>query len=108
MGMPAVLTQNGTGTSAVWVPDWLQTPFVVGLALKPAGATGNLELTYDSLSSPTATAGNVTWFTAVAFVAGTNATATFTSPVQGFRINIATSLSTGVVTAVFVQATFPR
>ena len=107
MGMPAVVTVNGTGTSAIWTPDWMQTPFVVGLGLTPAGATTTVEATYDSLASPTATAGNVTWFTVVALT-GINASATFTSPVQGFRLNVATSLSTGVVTATFVQATFPR
>lgn len=106
MPMPAVLTRNGTGTSAVWIPDWMQNPFVVGIGLNPAGATGSLEATFDSLASPTATAGNVTWFTVIA-LGGVVASATFTSPVQGFRINIATSLSTGVVTATFIQATYP-
>lgn len=106
MPMPAVLTRNGTGTSAVWTPDWMQNPFVVGIALNPAGATGAIEATYDSLASPTATAGNVTWFTVVA-LAGAFASATMTSPVQGFRINVATALSTGVITATFVQATYP-
>lgn len=106
MGMPTVISQNGTGASAIWTPDWMQTPFSVGFNLQLTGATGSVEVTYDSLAAPRATAGNVTWVAVL--TSGVNATATLSSPVQGIRINLATTTATGVATASFVQATFPR
>src|SRR5262245_13025645 len=108
MGMPAVLTQNGTGTSAVWIPDWMQVPFQVGISLVPSGAAGYATVVYtlDSFASQTATAGNVTWFTAI--LSGVATTVNFTTPCQGFRLNVGTSVATTTFAATFVQATFGR
>lgn len=104
MGMPSVLTVNGTGTSAIWTPDWMQAPFSVACNVAMAGATGNLEATYDDLSPPTATASN--WV--IVSLSGVSFTTSLSSPVRGLRLNILTALSTGIVTATFIQATFPR
>lgn len=105
MGMPTVITQSGTGLSAVWTPDWMQTPFSVGMAVVPAGATTTVQATYDDLNS--IAAASAVWFT-VMTVTGINATAALTAPVRGLQLNVVTSLSTGIVTATFIQATFGR
>lgn len=105
MGMPTVLTRAGTGASPIWTPDWMQNPFSVGCNIQVSAGTANLEVTYDSLASPTATAGNVTWV--VVSTAGANFSAALTGPVQGIRLNIISSTATGVATGTFVQATYP-
>ncbi len=126
MGMPALITQNGTGTSAIWFPDWMQNPFNIGIqVVLPASATAtfNIEHTLDNIDvtnggagqgsvSPTAnatTAANATW---VANPGITSATATingnYAFPVRAIRVNILSSSATGFVTATFIQATYGR
>lgn len=125
MGMPAVLTQNGTGTSSIWFPDWMQTPFNVGIQCVAAGGTiqYSVQHTLDNIDvtngggglgavSPTAnatTAANATWIDNPGI---TLATATingnYAFPVRAIRVQIQSSTATGVVAATFIQANFGR
>ena len=112
MGMPAVLSVNGTG-SAIWTPDWGQPFFIVGFGvnLGTAASTTNIDFTYDDpntvdvngVASPHWI--NFLTSTATATTLGPN---TFTSPCQAFRINVVGALATSIATVTFVQSTFGR
>lgn len=107
MGMPAVLTVTGTA-SAIWTPDWMQNPFVIGFQVvgNAATTTVNLDVTYDDPNG----GGTLHWSTIASASGVPNAlfTGTFTSPVQGLRINAMSALATSLITATFIQATYGR
>ena len=126
MGMPALITTNGTGTSSIWFPDWMQNPFNVGIQCVVTGtATFNIEHTLDNIEIITSTnpfsgnanattAANATW---VANPGITSATTTingnYAFPVRALRINVLSAsgpggVGTAVIAAQFVQATFGR
>lgn len=110
MPMPAVLTVNGTSTSAIWMPDWLQVPFNVGIGTIVTGGAGyNIEYTLDNLDSPTATAGQVTWYQSPLTALAANTAINFTTACKGMRLNVITAATVASsVTVNFIQATFPR
>jgi len=110
MPMPAVLTCNGTSTSAIWTPDWMQVPFNVGIGTIVTGGAGyNIEFTMDNMDAATTTAGQVTWYQTQLTALSSSTTATFTTACRGMRLNLITAASVGSsVTVNFVQATFPR
>ncbi len=109
MGMPAVIAQTGTG-SVVWVPDWTQTPFQVGIGLI-AGTTGvngtcNIDVSFSNVNAVDingVASTSATWFTIIS-LATANATANYTTPVQAFRLNVITATATSLFTVNFVQA----
>lgn len=105
MGMPVRAGVTGTG-SFVFTPDWMQTPFQVGIGVIFSGDTGTatVDVTFDPLNTTGVTP---TWFSIIA-LGSVNATANYTTPVQGMRVNLVTASATSVVTVNFVQATFPR
>lgn len=75
MGMPALLTANATGTTGlVWMPDWLQTPFQVGIAATLSGG-GQYAVEYSptDLNYPGTgtTLANATWIAITGFSAAT-------------------------------------
>lgn len=111
MPMPVVANLLGTATFT-WTPDWMQSPFAVGVALttNTSGVNGSAILEY-ALQSPNAVDVNGTstplWFTAVAF-ASVSSTSTFTTPCQALRVRVATATATSSWTVNFVQQTFPR
>jgi hypothetical protein len=124
MGMPTVLTQNGTGTSAIWFPDWMQNPFAVGIqCIATSTVQFSVQHTLDNIDvtnggggqggvSPTVnatTAANATWIDNPGI---TLATATingnYAFPVRAIRVQIQSSTATGVVAATFIQATYGR
>lgn len=44
MGNPAVIQQTGVGRSTIWVPDWFDNPFQIGIGTVVVGtATYNIE-----------------------------------------------------------------
>lgn len=112
--MPAAkVVQNGTGI-AYWFPDLTQTPFEVGICLIPNLGTGGVDCTFDNIN-PTdlglgvgngigTAAGSATWFSVLTAIGTGNATANFTTPVQAFRVNLQSSVATGLLTAWFIQA----
>jgi hypothetical protein len=122
MGMPAVITANGTGTSSIWFPDWMQNPFNIGIqVVLPASATAtfNVEHTLDNIevtqigpfsgNANATTAANANW---IANPGITSATTTingnYAFPVRAIRVNILSCSATGFVTATFIQANFGR
>jgi hypothetical protein len=108
MGMPAVLSQTGTGT-VFWNPDWFQDPFQVGVQVVPSSTgTATVDYTLDDINGPLGTA-NAHWNNLLTF----NTTATFTAvnfttPCQWMRLSVSAGVATSVFTATFVQAQFPR
>ena len=114
MGMPTLLTVAGTGTSAIWQPDWMQTPFSVSFgAIVSNGAGFQIEACMDNLDlsglgTSAYTAGNATFFTVLA-AAAANATGVISSPVTGLRVRLVTAGGVASSVAVnFMQATFGR
>ncbi len=118
MGMPTLLTVNGTGTSAIWQPDWMQNPFSIGIgAISAQGAGYKIEACMDdlnvsistSLATNAYTAGNATWYPISPGIVAVSTTMTVTFPVTGLRINIVTAGSIASSVSVnFIQATYGR
>ncbi len=120
MGMPTQTTIIGTA-SHIWFPDWMQTPFSVGIGLttNTTGVNGTaiVEYSFNNINYNTGTAAlptgdplatsTPTWFPLVA-LAAVGATANFTTPCQMIRVNIVTATATSSWTVQFVQATFGR
>ena len=115
MGMPTLLTVNGTGTSAIWQPDWLQNPFNISIGtICNSTASYQIEacldnLNYTNLGPQAFTAGSATWYpiaTTTLFQASTTMNVQF--PVTGLRINVKSSTAGSTVTVNFIQATFGR
>ena len=110
MGMPTLLTVAGTGTSAIWQPDWMQNPFNISIGtIDPTGAGYQIEACLDDLDVGSAyTAGNATWYpiaTTTVFAASTTMNVQF--PVTGLRINVVTAGSVASTVSVnFMQATY--
>ena len=118
MGMPTVLTAAGTSTSAIWQPDWMQTPFSIQYQAVVTGSAGFLiQGTLDNLDqrdsigtlgTAAITAGNANFFTVLA-AGSSNATGIVSAPVTGLRVQILTAGSVASTVAVtFIQATFGR
>jgi hypothetical protein len=111
MGMPALLTQNGTG-STIWMTDWMQQPFQIGIGLA-TGTTGvnGTAIIEASFQNPNAGDVNGTstpvWWTVIALTAA-NASANFTTPVQALRFSVVTATATSTWQANIVQPTFGR
>ena len=98
MPMPVLLTVAGTGTSAVWQPDWMQNPFNISIgAISAQGAGYKIECCLDNLDlsglgTTAYTAGNATWYqvaTTTIFSASTTMNVQF--PVTGLRLNVVTA-----------------
>ncbi len=114
MPMPALLTVAGTGTSAIWQPDWMQNPFNISIGTIVVGGAGyQIEccldnLNYTNLGPQAYTAGNATWYpvaTTTVFSASTTMNVQF--PVTGLRINLLTAGSVAsTVTVNFLQSTY--
>lgn len=112
---PVLLTVNGTGTSAVVTPDYMQNPFQIGIGVNVtntgSGTVGwTVQHTFDNLNSATATA--VNWFTNAAIgTAGSGAATSvvtldmnYAFPVRGIRLAVVTAVATTVVQANIIQA----
>jgi len=119
MGMPAVITQNQTGTSSIWFADWMQTPFSVSFGAVATGVlTYNIEFTLDNIevtqigpfsgNANATTAANATWFQSTVTATTANAVGNVGAPVRAFRVNVVSSSATAFVTVTFMQATFGR
>ncbi len=116
MGMPTLLTVNGTGTSAVWQPDWMQNPFNISIcSICNSTASYLIQATMDNLDlsglgTSAYTAGNATWYpiaTTTLFQASTTMNVQF--PVTGLRVNLVSATGVGSTVSVnFMQATFGR
>jgi len=117
--MPVLLTVAGTGTSAIWQPDWMQNPFNISIGTIVVGGAGyqieccldNLDILQVGTNNVAAyTAGNATWYpisTTTVFSANTTMNVQF--PVTGLRVHIVTAGSTNSTVAVnFIQSTFGR
>lgn len=115
MGMPTLLTVSGTGTSAIWQPDWMQNPFNISIGtICNSTASYQIEacldnLNYTNLGPQAFTAGNATWYpiaTTALFQASTTMNVQF--PVTGLRVNVQSGQLGSTVSVNFMQATFGR
>ena len=115
---PVILTVNGTATSEVVIPDYMQTPFAIGIGVTMTGGSGTawrIEHTFADFDDPLAAVNATTvWFVNSAI--GTSSTfplavSTFTAldmnyafPVRGLRVNVVSATATSILTATIVQA----
>jgi hypothetical protein len=124
MGMPTVITQSGTGGSAIWFPDWMQSPFNIGIQCVATGGTiqFSVQHTLDNIDVVNGGAGgtggvastpNAIASTAATWIDNpgiTLATATingnYAFPVRAIRVQIQSSTATGVVVTTFIQANY--
>jgi hypothetical protein len=120
MPMPVLLTVAGTGTSAIWQPDWMQNPFNISIGTIVTGGAGyQIECCLDNLDqrdsagtlgTASFTAGNATFYpiaTTVVFSANTTMNVQF--PVTGLRVHVVTAGSAASTVSVnFIQATYGR
>ena len=116
MPMPTVLSQTGTGT-VIWTgPDWMQTPFVVGIGLVNGSTGVNGTATIDAClqsfdtaqATSVATSSATAWFTVVGPTSATSTLAICSTPCLALRLNVITATATSAFTVNFVQATFGR
>lgn len=100
---PTTVSVTGTGTSSVVVPDYLSSPFNVGVGCKVSGsATYSVEHTFDDVFSPTFDPATATWIANTGLTGKTaNADGNYAFPVRGIRLNIASG--SGTVTMTVVQ-----
>lgn len=130
MGMPAVITYNGTSnaTSTVWFADWMQTPFSVSFAaVANSTASYNIEYTLDNIDigwslsttgfangpfsgvANATTVDKATWFQSSVSGTTISASGSIAAPVRAVRVNIVTAATiASSVTVTFIQATFGR
>ena len=98
MGMPAKLTQSGTGRSTIWYPDWARDPFNIGVGcfISTGTATYNVEHAFDD---PQVVAVNsFTWFQNSG-ISGVSASSNgnYAFPVRAISINVTAGAGTVVV-----------
>jgi hypothetical protein len=117
MGMPAVLTQTGTGV-VIWTPDWMQNPFQVAIGISggstAASGTAQVDISLNDINpvdvNGISSAVTTTWLTVVAAAQFTTtmATALLTTPCQAIRLNVIGATATTVFTLNLIQPTFGR
>jgi hypothetical protein len=87
---PAILRQTGTGT-VYWLP----------------AGTATIDATWDDIGSPadvnSVSASNASWWNLL--TSSANGSAICTTPVQAFRVVMATCVATSVVAVTFLQGT---
>src|SRR5271165_3804560 len=114
MGMPFLLQQNQTGSTAPVFVDWMQTPFSLSFAAIATGTpTYNIEYALDNVDvtaiGPFSGNANVTsvftWFQSSVTGTTSSAAGNIASPVRAVRVNLVTSSSTAFVVVNFIQAT---
>lgn len=98
------LTQTGTGSSAVDVPDQYIAPFAIGIGVKVTGTvTYTVQHTFDDVFLPTFDPAAATWFDHPSLTAQTtNKDSNYAFPVAGIRLTV--SAGSGTATAVLLQA----
>ncbi len=95
----------GLGSSLVFYPDIMVTPFSVGIGatVSSSSVSFNIEHTFDFTGSSTFISSNATWFADVSSAAA-NTSTSLTFPVTGIRLNVTAGSSTGTVTMTAIQA----
>lgn len=110
MPMPVQTALLGT-SSIVYFPDYMVTPFQVGVAAIFSGGAGTatMDVTFDKIDVTTlgnvnaTTAASANWINVVALTSATF-TANYTTPVQAMRVNVVSAVATTVVWVSFLQA----
>lgn len=101
---PITLSQTGTGGSAVAQPDYLISPFAIGLGLSVSGTVNvTVQHTFDDPQAAGFSPASATWYDHPTLAAKTaNADSNYAFPVRGIRINV--NSGTGTATLKIVQA----
>ena len=105
MSYPVIkLTQTGTGSTTVHVPDTFRDPFNIGIGCVLTGtATYSIEHTFEDVLSPTFNASSATWFKNSGISSkSANQDGNYAYPVNGIRLTIESGA--GSVTAYHLQA----
>ena len=98
------LTQTGTGSSGVYIPDTFLNPFNIGIGCIVTGTvTFTVQHTFDDVFSPTFSAGSATWFPNSGITdKSANTDGNYAYPVNGIRVTV--TAGTGSVTVKLLQA----
>lgn len=97
----------GLGSSLVFFPDLMQTPFAIGIGcvISSTSATYNVEHTFDATGSSAFISSNATWFqNSTISAASSNLSGNYAFPVSAIRLNVTAGSSTGTVTFTAIQA----
>lgn len=97
----------GLGSSLVFFPDLMLTPFNVSVAVvvNSGSITYNVEHTFDYTGSSTFISSNATWFQNSGMTAqSTNANGNYAFPVTAIRVNVTAGSSTGTAAFTAIQA----
>lgn len=97
----------GLGSSLIYVPDIMVTPFNIGVGcvINSTSITFSVEHTFDYTGSSTFISSNATWFPNSGITAKTaNTDGNYAFPVSAIRGNVTAGSSTGTLTITLIQA----
>jgi len=99
----------GLGSSLVFFPDLMLTPFNIGIGCvcnsTSAITAYNVEHSFDAGGSSAFISSNATWFqNSTISAASSNLTGNYAFPVSAIRLNVTAGSSTGTVTMTALQA----
>lgn len=97
----------GLGSSLVFYPDIMQTPFAIGVGVvtSSSGSTYSVEHTFDYTGSSTFISTAATWFGNSGLTSlSSNGNGNYAFPVSAIRLNVTAGSSTVVVTMTALQA----
>lgn len=101
---PIYVTQTNAGSTAVIVPDYLISPFAIGLGVKITGTPNyTVQHTFDDVFAAGFDPATATWFDHPSLTAQTaNKDSNYAFPVRGIRLTV--NSGTGTATIMLVQA----
>lgn len=99
----------GIGSSLVFYPDVMQTPFNIGIGCvcnsTSAITSYNVEHSFDYTGSSIFISSNATWFqNSTISAASSNLTGNYAFPVSAIRLNVTAGSSIGAITFTAIQA----
>lgn len=102
---PWSYTLTAAGTSPVFIPDYIISPFNIGLAVVVSGTlTYSVQHTFDDVFAPGFDPATATWIDHSTLTAQTTTKdSNYAFPVRGIRLNV-TAFTSGSATINLVQA----
>lgn len=99
---PTTVSVTGVDTSAVVVPDYISSPFNVGIGCTVTGtATYTVEHTFDDVFSLNFNPATATWIANSGLTAKTTSTdGNYAFPVRGIRLKVTSGTGTVAMTVV--------
>lgn len=107
--LPKVISVTGLSSTTgfdVFLPDYMVTPFALGLGITSSNNTYSVQHTFDNLAPPSTLAStNATWFDHSTLAAmSSNANGNYAFPVRGIRLNVTAGSSIATVILTIISA----